>query len=294
MNFKHVTIEQGDPHISVRMFPFYLFLLVFICGNIFNYSLAAQTQQPDFSQYDIIITRQPFGMPPAAPVSPAVAGPIIPQGPPPESFIKQLQIAAITEDEAGIRVGLVNLKTQQALFLSIGDSTDEGVVLVDAKYNEGGALLRYENEEYWIYFDGRISNLVDDSSGENQDTSTSVEPVQDMQAPINITQQRAVMVAPAVTPTRATSGAASTPGQPLSYIERLKMRRESMAKAEQQKIEAAATQKLENVDREDLLRQYNLELIRAKGAKGSPLPIQLTPEEDAQLVREGVLPPSDQ
>jgi hypothetical protein len=39
------------------------------------------------------------------------------------------------------------------------------------------------------------------------------------------------------------------------------------------------------------LREYNLELIKAKGAKGPPLPIQLTPEEDDQLVKEGVLPP---
>jgi hypothetical protein len=32
------------------------------------------------------------------------------------------------------------------------------------------------------------------------------------------------------------------------------------------------------------------EEYRAKGAKGPPLAIEFTPEEDAQLVREGVLP----
>jgi len=37
----------------------------------------------------------------------------------------------------------------------------------------------------------------------------------------------------------------------------------------------------------------NMELIRAQGSKGPPLPLQLTPEDDAQLVSEGVLPPAD-
>jgi hypothetical protein len=39
------------------------------------------------------------------------------------------------------------------------------------------------------------------------------------------------------------------------------------------------------------LREYNLELIRARGEKGPPLPIPLSPQEDDQLVEEGVLPP---
>ena len=39
------------------------------------------------------------------------------------------------------------------------------------------------------------------------------------------------------------------------------------------------------------LQEYQMELIRAGGAKGPPLAIPLTPEMDAQLVKEGVLPP---
>jgi len=42
------------------------------------------------------------------------------------------------------------------------------------------------------------------------------------------------------------------------------------------------------------LQDYQMELIRAQGAKGPPLPIVLTPSMDAQLVSEGVLPPSAQ
>jgi len=35
-----------------------------------------------------------------------------------------------------------------------------------------------------------------------------------------------------------------------------------------------------------------MELIRARGTKGPPLPLALTPEMDDQLVKEGVLPPT--
>jgi hypothetical protein len=41
------------------------------------------------------------------------------------------------------------------------------------------------------------------------------------------------------------------------------------------------------------LQNYQMDLIRAGGAKGPPLPIQLTPEADSQLVNEGVLPPQE-
>jgi len=41
------------------------------------------------------------------------------------------------------------------------------------------------------------------------------------------------------------------------------------------------------------LESYQMELIRAGGRKGPPLPMALTPEMDQQLVKEGVLPPSE-
>jgi predicted transcriptional regulator len=43
----------------------------------------------------------------------------------------------------------------------------------------------------------------------------------------------------------------------------------------------------------EFYRQKNLELIRAGGKKGPPLPVALSPEDDAQLVKEGVLPPNE-
>jgi hypothetical protein len=41
------------------------------------------------------------------------------------------------------------------------------------------------------------------------------------------------------------------------------------------------------------LQSYQMDLIRAGGEKGPPLPMELTPEMDEQLVNEGVLPPME-
>ena len=41
------------------------------------------------------------------------------------------------------------------------------------------------------------------------------------------------------------------------------------------------------------LKEYQMDLIRAGGEKGPPLPMELTPEMDSQLVKEGVLPPTE-
>lgn len=41
------------------------------------------------------------------------------------------------------------------------------------------------------------------------------------------------------------------------------------------------------------LKEYQMDLIRAGGDKGPPLPMELTPEMDDQLVSEGVLPPAE-
>jgi len=41
------------------------------------------------------------------------------------------------------------------------------------------------------------------------------------------------------------------------------------------------------------LEKLQMEIIRSGGEKGPPLPIPLTPDMDDQLVREGVLPPSN-
>ena len=51
-----------------------------------------------------------------------------------------------------------------------------------------------------------------------------------------------------------------------------------------------AVSKYTEVESQKHLEQYQMELIRAGGEKGPPLPMPMTPEMDAQLVKEGVLP----
>jgi len=84
-----------------------------------------------------------------------------------------------------------------------------------------------------------------------------------------------------------TPGAPSTSGTPgqkrLSYRERLAQRRAA-------RVIEVKKPELEGEELEKHLQSYQMELIR-KGAP--PLPMELTPEMDAQLVSEGVLPPVD-
>jgi hypothetical protein len=81
----------------------------------------------------------------------------------------------------------------------------------------------------------------------------------------------------------------------VSYVERLKRRREEMVRAqeaERLRRELEAAEKAREITKEEVdrrMREYNLNLIR-QGIK-PPKPIVLTPEEDAQLVKEGVLQP---
>jgi hypothetical protein len=86
----------------------------------------------------------------------------------------------------------------------------------------------------------------------------------------------------------AASPDGSSAGPRVPYTERVRRHRETLRVRTQEPpiLTGAALDKH--------LEEYNMELIRAHGDKGPPLPIELTPEMDAQLVKEGVLPPLDQ
>jgi len=56
--------------------------------------------------------------------------------------------------------------------------------------------------------------------------------------------------------------------------------------------ESAAKPRLTGETLKKHLQSYQMDLIRAGGSKGPPLPMALTPEMDEQLVKEGVLPPT--
>lgn len=216
-------------------------------------ALAART---DLGRYAVILERMPFGEPPPAVAAPPPAPVAQPRAPAADSFIKALRMCAITENDAGTRVGLVDIKSkpQKTYFLYVGEQED-GLLLVEADYATERAKLRKDGEEYWISM-----------KNEHQGAAAPV---------------AAVAAVAAV-------GADNVPRQRLSYAERLRRRRE----AEAARIEKLAERpKLTTEELEEKLREFQMDVIR----KGEPaLPIPLTPEMDAQLVSEGVLPPLEE
>ena len=75
----------------------------------------------------------------------------------------------------------------------------------------------------------------------------------------------------------------------LSYAERRRLRQEARKKMIDEQL--AQKPRLTGAELEEHLQNYQMEVLRT-GLP--PLPLQLTPDRDDQLVREGVLPPQDE
>jgi len=107
------------------------------------YSLAAaivvlgmpDSVSADFGRYQVILDRKPFGEPPPPEVVPQVINPR-------DSFAANLRMSALLEDDdGGVRIGLVDMKSNRSFFLSVGQ-TEEGVELVSADYEDEEAVVR--------------------------------------------------------------------------------------------------------------------------------------------------------
>ena len=89
---------------------------------------------PDFSKYQVILDRKPFGVAPP----PEETAPVITAE---NSFAKTIRMCALLEDDNGIRIGLIDQSNNKNFFLSIGQ-TEEGVELVSASYEDEEAVIR--------------------------------------------------------------------------------------------------------------------------------------------------------
>ncbi len=184
-------------------------------------------------------------------VPPVIVKPTPPK--PPEIDEKTVRLCSIVDVEgAGIKVGFVNLKTKKAFSLLVGEKNEgTGIELVSADYAAKEATLRKNDELV----------LVKMSSGQ----FTQLDAVQEEN-----NSQRS--------------------NRRMGYLERKKAREE-----QRNKIAQPVESKFKT--REELtqhLQDYNMGLIRAQASGEDappPLPIPLTPEQDEQLVQEGVLPP---
>ena len=89
---------------------------------------------------------------------------------------------------------------------------------------------------------------------------------------------------------QATAGNLAANPQPY-WVDRKKAREERVMQMRERVANQRPLSGDEQKALEEHLRNYNLKLIKAGGELGPPLPIELSPEEDAELVREGYLPP---
>lgn len=228
--------------------------LIVVASAVFTALLPTVVRSADFSRYQIIIDRKPFGEPRAAvqsdPSNPNAR--LLPNGLPANSWITELRLCAITESGSGLRVGIENTKTVKSYLFSIGDTLDE-ITLVDADFTEECALLRKGTEEFWLSIRG-------DANAQGESAASGG------------------------TAVAGTSGAGVVSAHQ-SYADRLRKRREAIRTRE------VEPPKMTEQELEQHLMQYQMDLIRAGGENGPPLPIPLTPEMDDQLVSEGVLPP---
>jgi hypothetical protein len=214
----------------------------------------------DFSRYDVILNRRPFG---EAPVADATAGENIAATAGP-SFADTLRIVAFTCSQDDIRVGFVDSsKTPpKTYFLFVGENQD-GIEVVSANYEEEQAVLRKDGEERTLRIGG---------GGREANTA------------------RVTAVAAGVEAVSTTSGGKS--GSRPAAAERTKPPRRLSAgrqlRMEEEQRRAETIPDLHGQVLERHLQEYNMQAIRS-GAP--PLPIPLTEEQDAQLVSEGVLPP---
>ena len=92
---------------------------------------------PDFSKYQVILDRKPFGVAPP----PEVVQPVFT---PENSFAKSLRMCALLEDDNGIRIGLIDQSNNKNFFLSVGQTEENIDALIkeraEAKANKNYAV----------------------------------------------------------------------------------------------------------------------------------------------------------
>jgi len=212
-----------------------------------------------FSRYQVILDRHPFGA--VTPVQQTQTAPPPAEIPP---FVKDLRMCAVTENDAGVRVGFVNIasKPMDSYFLYIGETSDDGITVMDADFEKEGAKLRKDGQAFWIYMSGAPELAESTPAQAATPGSRSLQP----STPSSPTSQR--------------------PGSTkrLSYAERLRMRREALRETQE------AKPALQGEELQEHLKKYQMDLIR-QGMP--PLPMPLTKEMDDQLVAEGILPPAE-
>jgi hypothetical protein len=216
------------------------------------------TSTESFDRYQVILDRQPFGVPPQSQV------PVVQQAPKVQpAFVKEIRLCGITYSKgSGLRVGITDDKTKKSYYLRIGEEED-GILVLDADLEEESVVIRKDGEEQKFYLNG--------GTGDAAMAPTAAS----LTRPLTLSEAASRVIS------MATS---SSPSRSDSYADRLRRRRE-----ERERQAAAVPEvKISPEQLQRTLEEYQMKVIR-EGLP--PLPIPLTREMDDKLVEEGVLPP---
>ncbi len=297
------------PSLSQLLVP----LLFWAASLPANLPPATVPAPPPFSRYEVILARMPFGVPP--PVAPRPAQPdpaAVQQSQAEQRLAKQISMVAVNVTPGGkTAVGFIDNaeKPPRNYYLAVGESAN-GFRVEKASYGDETATLSKDG----VAIDLKLGVGVVAKSA----VAAAAQPVprpgaSRLPAPWPASRRVAPLAMPrsrGATAGAPTSLAASMPlpgtvkaveralsivKEP-SYVERLKKRREELLASSRRQEQEQRSKLSEAADERAaqlftmLLRRRNMEMIRR--GEGS-LGIELTPEEDAQLVREKVLPPGN-
>ena len=307
----------------VRFVPLVVFLLPL---SLHAKSDAPSYAAPVFDRFQGIIERMPFGKaPPPAPVAPV--GIPAPQANQENQLGKQLAMVAVNHTPAGdTTVGFIDnsQKPPHNYYLGVGEDAD-GFTIVSANYEEETATISKDGISVTLQLGKGVVGLPSAMAAAPAPAAVaaprliSATPVMTAAAVADPTE-RAILfpesktadgleVGKAIDPKRTLTDAKYRPMPDAlvdinrllrtgvkddSYVARLQKRRDEMVRmqeAAQKKAELTAQEQAKQLSKEELakkLRDINMSLLR-QGMKPIDA-IELTPEEDAQLVRDGVLP----
>lgn len=219
----------------------------------------------DFTRYQAIVDRKPFGEPPPDPsTTPAV---VVQNDS--DLFATTMKMVAIKLDQKGnLRVGFLNMAAgNKSYYLNVGETSPDGIELVEADFEREAALLRKDSRSGWIFMGTKHDSPAVKAMKQLSAMSSQLSSPEALEA---IDRKREALVA-----------------------EGLRKRKEfrEVKKANYAAILSAKTSLSGRVNGEQLekeLKESQMDAIR----KGLPaLPLPLTKEMDDQLVAEGVLQP---
>lgn len=261
----------------------------------------ASSRMPPREYYSVILNRKPFGdsadIKPAAPVDQQAEQAAAEQAKEEQNLARQIDMVAINCSPTGkTLVGLVDKgeKPPRNYCLAAGESAG-GFTITEANFAEETATIERNGVSITLKLGKGVVQKTEDGNPAAASKVPSSKPTVSAPAPVSPAVQQPQQESNPVPgiqrrPGIRRMGEHGTGG----YLNRLRERRANEAAATQEEIaklrkeieDAAKTSKEEATKRE---RSINLELI-SRGQQ--PLsPIELTPEEDAELVRKGVLAP---